>query len=202
MKRVIPTAFFLLSLSLSSGMSFAQQQFGLSGNNFYYPVLPRIAVVDFEFIYDNTDYGRRVSNEFRRVNIDYTAENETKTEQLQEEEMQLVNMKQEPDFKDLAVKFDEKADQIRKEQDQKGALLKDWRILQRQFFIEYLRQSLGELSVQTEFDLIVTNDSVLWYSDAFDISNIVIEFINARIGDGTSLTSYLDPWTFTGINQN
>jgi len=112
-----------------------------SGRNLYLPVLPSVVVINTDLIYTNSNYGQRVSRQAARVLSDLKIENEVKSAQLAQEEEQLVNMKQEPDFKELAKKFDDKAARVRLEQDQKEFLINSWNATDRQSLIKFSSSS-------------------------------------------------------------
>ncbi|MCY4445370.1 MAG: OmpH family outer membrane protein [Rhodobacteraceae bacterium] len=189
----------VLGLGLSSFPIYSQTQ--NSDRNLYLPVLPSVVVINTDLIYTNSNYGQRVSRQAARVLSDLKIENEVKSAQLAQEEEQLVNMKQEPDFKELAKKFDDKAARVRLEQDQKEFLINSWNATEQAVFNQILFQFMNQLTQIMDFQLVLTHDSVFWHSELLDISDILVSFMNEQIGDGTELESYADPWEIADIEK-
>tara|TARA_R100000750_G_scaffold12970_2_gene8315 strand:- start:945 stop:1565 length:621 start_codon:yes stop_codon:yes gene_type:complete len=157
------------------------------------PTTP-ILVIEFERVFSESAFGRRVNNEIEQAGRAIATENRRIEAELTEEERGLTDLRSTlaPDeFRKLADAFDEKVQRLRDEQDTKARALGARTDEARRRFLTVAQPVLEGLLREAGATLILERRTVLVAADSIDISDRAIARIDAQIGDGADAT--LDP---------
>ena len=148
-----------------------------------------ILTIDPERLFARSEYGQRVAAELREATEALATENRRIEAALTEEEQSLTERRPEMEveaFRAEAEAFDEKVQQIRREQDAKERELQ--LVVQRgqEEFREVARPILGEMMIERGAAVILDQRSVFLGIGVIDITDEAVERIDAEIGAGTS----------------
>ncbi|MFY0619497.1 OmpH family outer membrane protein [Shimia sp.] len=156
----------------------------ISGN-----VLSAAAVltVDSEALFAQSRFGQRVSQELAAEESVLMAENRRIQAELTEEERVLTARRATMDakaFRAVADAFDARVVKIRTEQDQKSANIIQQRQQEEDAFIRAASPVLTELMREAGASVILDRREILLSDPSVDITEIAIQRLNLRLGDG------------------
>lgn len=146
-----------------------------------------ILVIDFEKVFSESAFGRRVNAEIEQSGRAIATDNRRIEAELTEEERQLTDLRPTlapDDFRKLADAFDEKVQRLRDEQDAKARTLGASTEEARRRFLTVAQPVLEGLLREAGAALILERRTVLVAADAIDITDRAISRIDAQIGDG------------------
>jgi Skp family chaperone for outer membrane proteins len=166
----------VLGISCATSSAMAQQA------NFpiYEPTIPLVSV-NREALIQKSDYGRAVFAKLAEQQSALLAENHTLTETLEKEELQLTELRKTliaDQFTPLAEAFDAKVKEVRRTQDQKSTDLAKALEAARFKFFRQAESEIGQL-MQENGILFVLDESAVWMSKGGDVTELVIERLNA-----------------------
>ncbi|GGF57592.1 chaperone for outer membrane proteins, Skp family [Mameliella alba] len=147
-----------------------------------------ILVIDFERVFAESAFGRRVNEEIEQQGRTIAAENRKIEAELIEEERELTDLRPTlaPDeFRALADAFDEKVQRLRDEQDAKARALGTRTEEARRRFLTVAQPVLEGLLREAGAMLILERRTVFVAADAIDVTDRAIALIDVQIGDGT-----------------
>lgn len=148
-----------------------------------------ILVIDFERVFDESAFGRRVNEDIEREGRAIAAENRKIEAELTDEERELTDLRPTlaPDeFRALANAFDEKVQRLRAEQDAKARALGTRTEDERRRFLSAVQPVIEELLREAGAAIILERRSVFVAVDAIDVTDRAIALIDAEIGAGTT----------------
>ncbi|WP_204114267.1 OmpH family outer membrane protein [Shimia biformata] len=149
-----------------------------------------ILTVNSEALFEQSAFGKRVSEEIEAAQSVLLAENRKIQAELTAEERELANKRPNmapEDFRAVADAFDARVKQIRAEQDDKALQIGLKRDREQAVFINAARPILGQLMSEHGASVIVEQRSVLMSDSAIDVTRVAIERLNAELGDGAGL---------------
>lgn len=147
-----------------------------------------ILVIDFERVFAESAFGRRVNDEIEQQGRVIAAENRKIEAELIEEERELTDLRPTlapEEFRALADAFDEKVQRLRDEQDAKARALGTRTEEARRRFLTVAQPVLEGLLREAGAMLILERRTVFVAADAIDVTDRAIALIDAQIGDGT-----------------
>jgi len=147
-----------------------------------------ILVIDFERVFAESAFGRRVNEEIEQQGRAIAAENRQIEAELIEQERELTDLRPTlaPDeFRALADAFDEKVQRLRDEQDAKARALGARTEEARRRFLTVAQPVLEGLLREAGAMLILERRTVFVAADAIDVTDRAIALIDSQIGDGT-----------------
>lgn len=155
-----------------------------------------ILVLEVERLYSQSVYGQRVARQLEQAGAELAAENRQIEADLTAEERELTEQRPTlaPDeFRQLAAAFDEKVQEIRREQDAKARALGQRSEEARRAFLGEVQPILTEIMRDTGAAVIVERRNVIISADVIDITDVAIERIDASLGDGADEVTPADP---------
>ena len=190
-----------LAAGLAAGQGAAQEQgSGTSADSM--PGVVEEAVVDTQFLLDNSDFWKRVLAE-RGVALRMLAAESKKYDLLfKEEEEHLAEIKPNlprGEFRAMADDFNYRVDERRGIQDGKQARISDWVDIQAQMFFAEAYRLAGEYAGNRGIKLIVPSNALIWYDNSIDITQQVLQETNRRIGTGTGLQGFVSAIDYVGL---
>lgn len=146
-----------------------------------------ILTIDSDRLFSASAFGQRVSRDFEEAGRALEAENRSIERQLQEEERQLTE--QRPDmapeaFRELADAFDTKVEQIRGEQNAKLRVLTQRRENARRVFFSAATPVLESVMADAGAAVILEGRNIFMSAGAIDVTQLVVDRLNAEIGEG------------------
>lgn len=169
---------FLLAALLIGGAAEAQE--AADGPS---PVL----TIDSERVFGSSGIGQQITAELEAELEALVAENRQIEAELTAEESALTERRAEiepAEFRELADAFDAKVQRIRSEQDAKQRALQARREAERRNFIDVITPILTDIGRERGTIVILERRSVVLSADSADITDEVIERINAAIVNG------------------
>lgn len=156
--------------------------------------LPQSAIltISSDRLFVDSAFGQRIAREIEADGTVLASENRRIESELTAEELDLTERRasMDPDeFRKLADAFDAKVQTIRSVQDGKARALAQRRDEARGAFFEALRPVLAGVMQDTGAGVILERSSVFLSANATDITELAIERIDAKIGDGQGLLS-------------
>ena len=142
-----------------------------------------------EVFFNESAFGRRVTQEVDAEGAVSTAENRRIEGELRDEEQQLTERRQTmapEDFRRLADAFDQKVQEIRRVQDAKLEEINKMREDARREFLTVSLPILQEIMREAGAGAILEKSSVFLSAEAADITELAIQRIDAVLGDGRS----------------
>ncbi|MGJ8583155.1 MAG: OmpH family outer membrane protein [Marinosulfonomonas sp.] len=142
----------------------------------------RILILDSERVYVSSSTGQKVSIDLETRLDALSAENRRIETELEAEEQDLTEKRKTMDpveFRALANAFDEKVQRLRAEQDAKQQELQRLREAERQSFIQAMTPIISQIAAEYGAVVILERRSVLLAADTIDITDQVIDRINA-----------------------
>ncbi len=148
-----------------------------------------ILTVEPDRLFSGSRFGQRIAQEREAEAAVLAAENRRIASELEREEQQLTERRDsmEPDaFRILADAFDEKVQQIRREQDAKELALNDRVEGDRVEFLQAAAPVLERLMRDAGAAVILDRGTVFISLNATDVTDLAIARIDAAIGDGST----------------
>lgn len=149
-----------------------------------------ILTISPERLYTESDFGERITREIEEEGASIAAENREIEAQLTAEERELTELRDTLDpasFREQANAFDEKVQQLRREQDEKARMLGQRTEEARRALLAAAQPVLSQLMLESGAVAILDRRAVLLSVDAVDITEKAIDRVNARIGDGADI---------------
>ncbi len=147
-----------------------------------------ILTLNQDRFFKESDFGKRVLHELEQRSADLTEENHRIEEELKAEEQALTEKRKTlpaSDFRILADAFDEKVQNIRKQQAQKAVDLSGWTEGEQQVFFKKAFGELLKLATELGADVILDQRTTIISSGRVDVTDRAIARVNSVIGDGT-----------------
>ena len=145
-----------------------------------------IVSINREQLIQQSEYGRALIGSLSKQQTELAAENETLLKDLEREELELTGLRKtmsSEEFRPLADAFDAKVRGVRQAQDQK--LVDLAKALENARF-RFFRQAEGVIAkIMQENDIVfVLDENVVWLSRGGDVTELVINRLNAAYGAG------------------
>lgn len=145
-----------------------------------------IVSINREALVQRTELGRYLSDVLAELQTALVAENETLAATLEQEELDLTELRKSmsaEDFAPMAEAFDAKVKKTRREQDQKSVdLARSLESMRFRFFRQ--AESIIVQLMQEQGIVFVLDESAVWMSQGGDVTNIVIERMNSAYAAG------------------
>lgn len=148
----------------------------------------QILTIEPERLYNNSDFGKRVTRQLEAESAVLVAENRRIEAELTTEEKDLTvrrSAMQPAAFRALADAFDKKVQKTRRTQDAKTKELTLLSDANRQIFLQAARPVLEKLMLEAGAGVILDRDTIFLSANATDITDLAIERINSVLGDGS-----------------
>jgi Skp family chaperone for outer membrane proteins len=146
-----------------------------------------VLVIDFERVFNESAFGRRIAGEIEAELAVLTAENRRIEAELREEELALTERRKtmEPEaFKVLTDAFDAKVQDTRQEQGRKFDAINSKLETGRAEFIQASEPVLEQIMEASGANAILERGSVILAAPSADITGIAISRIDAVLGAG------------------
>jgi len=165
----------------------AQQDTTLSNTGVVQSLILTIAP---ERLYTESAFGARITREIEEEGAAIAAENRRIEAELTAEERELTELRDtlDPaDFRERANAFDEKVQQLRREQDEKARTLGQRSEEARRALLSAAQPVLSQLMLESGAVAVLDRRAVLLSADTVDITDQAIARVNARYGDGAEI---------------
>ncbi|MWD27791.1 OmpH family outer membrane protein [Aquicoccus sp. SCR17] len=149
-----------------------------------------ILTIDSDRFFSESDFGRRTEREFESEGAALAAENRALEADLADEEKALTRKRDTmpaEEFRALADAFDEKVQRIRREQQAKLQDLQQRAEARRRRFLDSADPILSEVMRAAGAAVIVERRSVFASAPVIDVTEVAIQRMNERVGDGGDL---------------
>lgn len=179
MRGLLGIVGLMVALGGATGSPAAAQELGV--------VQSDILVLDPEKLFAESKLGQRINQDYLAQREQLIARNRKIEAELEAEELALTKLRSQktPDeFRKLADEFDAKVQQIRRDSEKSVRELERSRDLAPVTFMRMVEPVLQELMRDAGGAVILDIRSVLLRSDVVDITDIVINRIDAEIGTG------------------
>lgn len=146
-----------------------------------------IMVVDFERIFGETQYGRRIAEEISAERERVQAENDRIAEELLAEESALTQARSTMDaeaFRLAAAAFDERAQSVRASREAEQTRLVELRDNARAQFVERIQPLISAMMLQRGAVVTMDRRAVIQAIGGANATDAAIEMIDNRLGDG------------------
>lgn len=187
MRPAVLAAFLGLSLAFWGGPSPAQAP----GTAFDQGIVRSpVLVLDFDRLFAQSAFGRRVTSKIEAQGEDLAAENRRIETDLTDEERRLTEQRatlSAAEFRQLANAFDEKVQRLRSAQDAKTRALGQVSDGARRQFVAAAQPVLKQLMRDAGAAVILERRAVLVAADVVDITATAIQRIDEAIGAGEAL---------------
>lgn len=153
-------------------------------------VVHPVLTINSDALFEQSDFGLRVSQEIAAAQSELTAENLEIQAELTEEEKSLADKRPTmapADFRAVANAFDARVREIRRIQDNKALEVNVMLERERTAFITATRPVLGRMMSDLGAQVILEQRTVILSNSAIDVTRTAIERLNAEIGDGAGL---------------
>ncbi|HKK96731.1 MAG TPA: OmpH family outer membrane protein [Marivita sp.] len=189
MRKVLRFATIALcgALLWFAGPIAAQQDTTLSNTGVVQSLILTIAP---ERLYTESAFGARITREIEEEGAAIAAENRRIEAELTAEERELTELRDtlDPaDFRERANAFDEKVQQLRREQDEKARTLGQRSDEARRALLSAAQPVLSQLMLESGAVAVLDRRAVLLSADTVDITDQAIARVNARYGDGAEI---------------
>ncbi len=147
-----------------------------------------VLTIDISRIARETQYGRRVFEEFENAQSELIENNTIIQNNLEAEEQSLVELRKTlaaDEFRKLAVEFDERANSIRKERAELENTLFERRDENISDLLKLSVPLLQEIMLSYNATVIVDRRNIVLSNPMIDITEKAIELINDNLGDGS-----------------
>ena len=182
MRGVLRACFVAVFATFGAGVAAQQQQDQTL-------VLPSpIMVVDFERVFAESLYGKRISDALNAERERVQTENDRLAEELLAEESALTSARATmsvADFRAAADAFDERAQAVRASRDAEQSRLVNLRDTERDRFIERIQPLIATMMVERGAVVAMDRRAVLRALGSANATEDAIARINATLGDGT-----------------
>ncbi|WP_136443596.1 OmpH family outer membrane protein [Pacificoceanicola onchidii] len=149
-----------------------------------------VLVVSLDRVFTESAFGRRTIVEIESATAELAAENRRIEAELAEEERLLTEQRPSlavEDFRTLANAFDTKVQRMRDEQDAKARAVSARPEEARRRMIQVVQPILREILLDSGAAVILERRAVIDALPDVDVTALVIERMNDRIGDGSAL---------------
>ena len=149
-----------------------------------------ILTISPEQLYSESAFGQRISREIEEEGAAISAENRRIEAELTAEERELTELRDTlapAVFRERAEAFDEKVQQLRREQDEKARALGQRNDEARRALLAAAQPVLLQLMRDSRAVAILDRRAVLLSADAVDITDIAITRVNAQFADGADI---------------
>jgi Skp family chaperone for outer membrane proteins len=146
--------------------------------------------LDQERLFAESQFGRRMLREQEAAAQALAAENAALLEELTREELALSDRRDtlpQDEFRALADAFDARVTRIRTQQEERARALARQRDADRQRFFEAVVPILAQLLRETGAVAIIDSRTVILASEDLDMTDLAIQILNARLGDGADV---------------
>ncbi|WP_238366577.1 OmpH family outer membrane protein [Mesobacterium pallidum] len=184
-RRIILTG--LAALAFLPGPAAAQELGRVSS-----PIL----IIESERILTESAYGKRLAAELEALSAELSTENRSIEAQLIEEERALTERRPNlspAEFRELADAFDAKVVEIRREQDGKARSLGQRGEEIRREVLVAATPVLEDIMLDAGAAVIVERRSVFMSADVIDVTDLAIQQMDERLGDGADATPEAPP---------
>lgn len=165
----------------------AQQDGGLTNLGVVQSLILTIAP---ERLYSESAFGKRIGREIEAEGAEIAAENRRIEAELTAEEKTLTEARDSlppSEFRERAAAFDEKVQQLRREQDEKARALGQKAEEARRALLTAVQPLLSQLMIESGAVAILDRRAVLLSVDAVDITDQAILRVDAQFGDGAEI---------------
>lgn len=146
-----------------------------------------ILVLDTERLFNETQLGRRITEEYQAERDKLIARNREIEAELEAEELALTQLRAEKtpeEFRELADAFDSKVQEIRRESERRVVDLERSREQGRAKFMRMIEPILIEILNDAGSTVLMDKRTMLLSSDVIDITELAIDRVNQAIGTG------------------
>lgn len=146
-----------------------------------------VLVIDPERMLIESDYGKRLQIEIQTERDRLIAHNERVAKELEAEEQTLTDLRAttpSDEFRALADAFDQKVEELRLESERMSRELERRRELVPPQFMRVVQPVLSDLLREADAMVMIDARTVMLHAGAADITDLAIERINERIGQG------------------
>ncbi|MCA0847632.1 OmpH family outer membrane protein [Salipiger thiooxidans] len=196
MRRALRQSALALALALA-GAPLAAQEATRPG-----VVQSVILTVEFDRLFGESAYGRRVTAALEEEGAAISAENRRIEAALTDEERALTEKRgtvPPAEFRKLADAFDQKVQELRRGQDAKARALGNVSEERRRQFMAAAQPVLADLMKEAGAAVILDERSVFLAADVIDITDTAISRIDEAIGDGSAEAPQGEPDTQTDV---
>jgi Skp family chaperone for outer membrane proteins len=184
--RKMTGALFGALLCLTGPLS-AQQDGGLSNVGVVQSLVLTIAP---ERLYNESAFGIRIAREIEQEGAEIASDNRRIEAELTAEERTLTEIRDDltpADFRARAAAFDEKVQQLRREQDEKARALGQRTEEARRALLTAAQPLLSQLMIESGAVAILDRRAVLLSVDAVDITEQAILRVDGQFGEGLDI---------------
>lgn len=163
-----------------------------------------VLTIDSDRFFAESAFGQRTEEEFQEEAAALASENRALEADLAEEERRLTERRPTlppEEFRELADAFDEKVQRIRRRQQQKLQDLQQRAETRRRRFLGAADPVLSEVMQAAGAAVIVERRSVFASAPVIDVTDVAIQRMNARIGDGADLPPLEDEGGGDGVDS-
>ncbi|MBR9836890.1 MAG: OmpH family outer membrane protein [Rhodobacteraceae bacterium] len=199
MRRALRQSALALALALA-GAPLAAQEATRPG-----VVQSVILTVEFDRLFGESAYGRRVTAALEEEGAAISAENRRIEAALTDEERALTEKRgtvPPAEFRKLADAFDQKVQELRRGQDAKARALGNVSEERRRQFMAAAQPVLADLMKEAGAAVILDERSVFLAADVIDITDTAISRIDEAIGDGSAEAPQGQPDTRTDVQPD
>ncbi|SEK73505.1 OmpH family outer membrane protein [Roseivivax marinus] len=154
------------------------------------PVRSPILTIERERVIDESAYGRRVLSEIEAEGNAIAAESERISEELREEELALTEARDRMEpaaFREAAQDFNEKVGRLRAQQDQKAQEFTARTEQARRAILAAAEPMMTDIMREAGAAVLLDRRQTIFSLDVTDVTDLVIERLDQRIGDGSDL---------------
>lgn len=154
-----------------------------------YPVFqetPSVVSVNRERLIQMSEFGKALMNLLSQEQSVLVLENETFAKDLEREELELTDLRKTllaEEFRPLAEAFDVKVKEVRRVQEEKAVALAKSLEAARFRFFRQAERVIGQLMQDNDI-VFVLDESAVWISRGGDVTNLVIERLDAAYAAG------------------
>lgn len=166
---------------------FAQQDGGLSNLGVVQSLILTIAP---EALYTQSEFGKRIAREIEVESAEIAAENRRIEAELTAEERELTELRDTlptEEFRARADAFDEKVQNLRREQDEKARAVGQRNEDARRALLTAVQPVLLQLMVEAGAVAVLDRRAVLMSVDSVDITEQAILRVNSEFGEGEAI---------------
>ncbi|MFW2544471.1 OmpH family outer membrane protein [Primorskyibacter sp. 2E107] len=148
-----------------------------------------ILVIELERVFTESAFGKRAVEEIENEGVALAAENRRIETELTEEEQRLTEQRRTlapEDFRALADAFDKKVQRLRSEQDAKARAISARPEEVRRQMIQIVQPILRQIMQDSRAAVILERRAVIVAVSDVDVTDLVIERMDAQIGDGST----------------
>lgn len=143
-----------------------------------------ILTIDSERVFAMSDYASQLRAPLNISRSELAQENQRLILELEEEEQKLTELRNQvsrEEFQKMAEAFDQKVKSIRAEQDRKEATLERGAVEVRTEFFNSIRPIISQIMAERQAEILMERSAVIWTIPEANITNSVIERIDAQM---------------------